>query len=147
MHQTSLPEVLERSEDCDTVESDEKVYYVVVRERPTGCQKGRKHLLPCGGRSQPSPLENAAWFHLADHAYSYYTLVELPGRDAEKAELGWVHDEQWLRAAERTRGRRGPYWTPIRPPMRARSTLPFAPPAAFALVRPPGHHAEAGLRR
>jgi acetoin utilization deacetylase AcuC-like enzyme len=86
-------------------------------------------------------------------------LVELPGRDASREELAWVHQEDWLRAAERTRGVRRSVLDPdtaasaysfdaaVRAAGGVISCVEAAAEGglagAFALVRPPGHHAEA----
>ncbi|HUJ74921.1 MAG TPA: histone deacetylase [bacterium] len=86
-------------------------------------------------------------------------LAALPARDAAREELAWVHDEQWLRAAERTRGVRRSVLDPdtaanahsfdaaVRAAGGAISCVEAAAQGAlaacFALVRPPGHHAEA----
>jgi acetoin utilization deacetylase AcuC-like enzyme len=85
-------------------------------------------------------------------------LVEIPGRDAAREELRWVHEEKWIDAAERSRGVPRTMFDPdtsanehsfdaavraaggVISCVEAAATGGLA--AAFALVRPPGHHAE-----
>lgn len=87
-------------------------------------------------------------------------LVELPPRDATLEELTWVHEKDYVQAVERTRGRQRTMFdsdtsanehshaAAVRAAggviscAEAVATGDLA--AAFALVRPPGHHAEAG---
>jgi len=86
-------------------------------------------------------------------------LVDLPARDAAREELAWVHREPWLTAAQRTRGARRTVLDPdtstnarsFDAAVRAAGGVISCVEAvaqgglagAFALVRPPGHHAEA----
>jgi acetoin utilization deacetylase AcuC-like enzyme len=85
-------------------------------------------------------------------------LVEIPGRDAAREELRWVHEKKWIEAAEQTRGVPRTMFDPdtsanehsfdaavraaggVISCVEAAATGGLA--AAFALVRPPGHHAE-----
>jgi acetoin utilization deacetylase AcuC-like enzyme len=88
-------------------------------------------------------------------------LLELPSRDATREELSWVHDESYVRGIEQTAGK--PY-TELDPDTSTNEHSYAAAAraaggvissveacvkggltAAFALVRPPGHHAEAGF--
>jgi acetoin utilization deacetylase AcuC-like enzyme len=87
-------------------------------------------------------------------------LVDIPSRDARLEELAWIHDENYIRRIEQTRESE---FTVLDPDTSATSdsyaaalraaggTMEAAAavlsgrfPAAFAFVRPPGHHAEAG---
>jgi len=87
-------------------------------------------------------------------------LVDIPPRDASFEELAWIHDESYIRRIEQTRESK---FTVLDPDTSATSdsyasairaaggTMEAAAavlngrfPAAFAFVRPPGHHAEAG---
>jgi acetoin utilization deacetylase AcuC-like enzyme len=87
-------------------------------------------------------------------------LTDIPPRDATFEELAWIHDENYIRRIEQTRESR---FTVLDPDTSATSdsyaaslraaggTVEAAAavlrgrfPAAFAFVRPPGHHAEAG---
>jgi acetoin utilization deacetylase AcuC-like enzyme len=85
-------------------------------------------------------------------------IVDLPGRDATREELLWVHEEQWIRAAEQTRGvprtmfdmdtsaNGYSFDAAVRAAGGVISCVEAAADgelaAAFAFVRPPGHHAE-----
>jgi acetoin utilization deacetylase AcuC-like enzyme len=88
-------------------------------------------------------------------------LLELPARDATREELCWVHDESYVRGIEQTAGR---LYTELDPDTstnehsyaaaaRAAGGVISSVEAcvngglagAFALARPPGHHAEAGF--
>jgi acetoin utilization deacetylase AcuC-like enzyme len=87
-------------------------------------------------------------------------LVDLPARDASPGELGRVHDESYIRQIEETRGREhtsldpdtgavpGSHAAAVRAAGAAITAVDAVSRgevgAAFALVRPPGHHAEAG---
>jgi len=87
-------------------------------------------------------------------------LVDISPRDATFEELAWIHDEKYIRRIEQTRESK---FTVLDPDTSATSdsyaaalraaggTIEAAEavlserfPAAFAFVRPPGHHAEAG---
>jgi len=87
-------------------------------------------------------------------------LTDIPPRDAAFEELAWIHDENYIRRIEQTRESK---FTVLDPDTSATSdsyaaairaaggTMEAAAavlsgrfPAAFAFVRPPGHHAEAG---
>ena len=87
-------------------------------------------------------------------------LVELPARDATREELSWVHTEKHIRAVEGTRGG-DLVWLEAETSANGHShaaavraaggviscvdaVVAGGLTAAFALVRPPGHHAEAG---
>jgi acetoin utilization deacetylase AcuC-like enzyme len=86
-------------------------------------------------------------------------LADLPPRDATFEELAWIHDQDYIRRIEQTQERS---FTVLDPDTSATSdsyaaalraaggtmaaveaVLSGSYPAAFALVRPPGHHAEA----
>jgi acetoin utilization deacetylase AcuC-like enzyme len=87
-------------------------------------------------------------------------LVPLPARDATTEELAWVHTDAYIRQIERTRGHA--YTSLDADTSTSEHSLAAAVRAAggvisaveavisgktagaFALVRPPGHHAEAG---
>ena len=85
-------------------------------------------------------------------------LVEIPGRDAAREELGWIHTEKWIQTAEQTRGvprtmfdpdtsaNEHSYDAAVRAAGGVISCVEAAADgglaAAFAFVRPPGHHAE-----
>jgi acetoin utilization deacetylase AcuC-like enzyme len=87
-------------------------------------------------------------------------LLTLPARDATREELSWVHDEAYVRRVAQTRG--VPY-TAFDPDTSANAhsfesavraaggvissveaVVHGGLTAAFAMVRPPGHHAESG---
>jgi acetoin utilization deacetylase AcuC-like enzyme len=87
-------------------------------------------------------------------------LVDIPPRDATFEELAWIHDENYIRRIEQTGESK---FTVLDPDTSATSDSYAAAlraaggtmeaveavlsgrfPAAFAFVRPPGHHAEAG---
>jgi len=88
------------------------------------------------------------------------TLVTLPSRDATRQELSRVHEESYIEAVQQTRGRPRTVFDAdtsanehtFSAAVRAAGGLIAAVDAAvngdvdaaFALVRPPGHHAEAG---
>ena len=88
------------------------------------------------------------------------TLVTLPSRDATREELSRVHEESYIEAVQQTRGRPRTVFDAdtsanehtFSAAVRAAGGLIAAVDAAvngdvdaaFALVRPPGHHAEAG---
>ena len=93
-------------------------------------------------------------FPLKDH------LQDIPPRDAAFEELAWIHEKSYIRRIEQTQGSS---FTVLDPDTSATSdsyaaalraaggTMAAAEavlsgrfPAAFAFVRPPGHHAEAG---
>ena len=87
-------------------------------------------------------------------------LVDLPSRDATREELSWVHEEGYIHAVEQTRGNPRTMFDPdtaanehshaaaVRAAGGVISCVEAVAAgglaAAFALVRPPGHHAEAG---
>jgi acetoin utilization deacetylase AcuC-like enzyme len=87
-------------------------------------------------------------------------LVDLSGRDASPEELARVHEGSYIRKIEETRGREHTFLDPdtgavpgshaaaVRAAGAAITAVSAASrgdvAAAFALVRPPGHHAEAG---
>jgi acetoin utilization deacetylase AcuC-like enzyme len=93
-------------------------------------------------------------FPLRDH------LVDIPPRDATFEELAWIHEESYIRRIEETQERRftvldpdtsatsDSYAAALRAAggtiAAAQSVLSGSYPSAFAFVRPPGHHAEAG---
>jgi acetoin utilization deacetylase AcuC-like enzyme len=87
-------------------------------------------------------------------------LADIPPRDAAFEELAWIHEPDYIRRIEQTRERS---FTVLDPDTSATSdsyaaalraaggtmaaaqaVLSGSYPAAFAFVRPPGHHAEAG---
>jgi acetoin utilization deacetylase AcuC-like enzyme len=87
-------------------------------------------------------------------------LADIPPRDATFEELAWIHEESYIRRIEQTQERS---FTVLDPDTSATSdsyaaalraaggtiaaaeaVLSASHPAAFAFVRPPGHHAEAG---
>jgi acetoin utilization deacetylase AcuC-like enzyme len=90
-------------------------------------------------------------------------LIDVQPRDASFEELAWIHEQSYIRRIERTQERS---FTVLDPDTSAtadsyaaalraaggtieatEAVLRGRYPAAFAFVRPPGHHAEAGQAR
>ncbi len=87
-------------------------------------------------------------------------VEDIPARDATLEELAWIHEERYIRLIEKTRessftvldpdtsATADSYAAAVRAAggtmAAAEAVLTGRYPSAFALVRPPGHHAEAG---
>ena len=87
-------------------------------------------------------------------------VADIPPRDATFQELAWIHEERYIRRIEQTRessftvldpdtsATSDSYAAALRAAggtmAAAEAVLNGSYPAAFAFVRPPGHHAEAG---
>ncbi len=131
-----------------------------VHPRRVGLLRDPLFLLHSQGPGHPeSPERLRAIDVMLERFPLHDRLVPLPARDATREELCWVHDESYVRAVEGTSGRPHTMLDPdtftnehsYRAAVRAAGGVISSVEAAvrggldgaFALVRPPGHHAEA----
>jgi acetoin utilization deacetylase AcuC-like enzyme len=127
--------------------------------KPTGIVKDQTYLCHEMGSYHPeSPDRLAVIYQMIEDANPPMELVEIPARDATVDEIAWVHDRRYIETIVATAGKEETFldpdtsacaqsWTAARRAVGGLfslldSVMEGQVRNGFALVRPPGHHAE-----